>query len=274
MKISELFSLCRKQFRDAGFDSPGTESAYLLEEAAALRPGTASFDDTELTPEQLSTAQEFLRRRLAGEPFQYIYGWTPFREIELKVGPGCLIPRPETEVLVDHILKSLPENASVCELGAGSGAVCLSLAFERKDIQICASEYSPDAIVWALKNRFLLNLERVRILPGDLYSPFTGETFDVIAANLPYIAESERDSLPLNVRGFEPDMALFAPDDGFALIHRAIREGRHYLKENGELWFEIGETQGDRCLESAGDYSFAEILNDQYGVPRFFHAKI
>jgi len=270
VKLSELYRRYSAVFRENGFDSPETEAAYLLSDAAGVPHTLVPFSSIVPDEDLLILADSRLKRRLAGEPYQYIAGWAAFRELRLSVGPGCLIPRPETELLVDRILDVLPRAGRFCEWGTGSGAIALSVAFERPDADVSASELSPDAFAWAEKNRADLRLDRVRLKPGDLGAPFEGERFDVIAANLPYISPDEKKSLPVNVRDWEPPEALFADRNGLALLDRAIRESPRYLKSGGTLLLEMGETQGARLLELAKDWKHAEIAKDQYGADRFF----
>lgn len=270
MKLSDLYRRYSAVFRENGFDSPETEAAYLLSDAIGVPHTLVPLSSMVPEKEVLTLAEARLKRRLAGEPYQYIAGWAAFRELRLSVGPGCLIPRPETELLVDRILDVLPRNGRFCEWGTGSGAIALSVAFERPDAEVSASELSPDAFAWAEKNRAVLPLSRVILRLGDLGSPFEGERFDVVAANLPYISPGEKDSLPVEVREWEPPEALFADRDGLALLDRAIREAPRFLKPGGTLLLEIGETQGAHLLESAGHWEHAEIAKDQYGADRFF----
>lgn len=278
MKTAQYQQQMTKTFTEHGFEVPEVESAYILSEVMDMRAIELPLHaDETLTEEQLCKAENFLRRRLAHEPFQYIFGWTPFRYLELKVGPGVLIPRPETEVLVELVMKKLPRGAEVCELGAGSGAISLSLASERKDLSVEGSEFSAEAFVWAETNRKALGLPNVRFHRGDLFEPFPGRRFDAVVANLPYVAESERALLPPNVRDYEPAQALFAPEEGFSLIERALREAPEHLRpERSFLFFEIGETQGSRALDAARKTSFfrqTSIEPDQYGTPRFLFAE-
>ncbi len=279
MTVSELRREMTSVFRKHGFESPGLEADFIASEVLGLRGLELLIHDPEpLTDAQRLRAEEFLSRRLKQEPFQYIFGWTPFRELDLKVGPGVLIPRPETEYLLDLVLKRLPEHAAVCELGIGSGAISLSLAFERRDLTIYGSELSDAAFRWAELNRKALDLPNVHFLQGNLYDPFpAGLKFDAVVANLPYIAEEERSGLPPNVRDYEPPEALFASDHGYALMERAIREAPLHLRsDRAMLFFEIGETQGGRLLEFVlreGFFTEAEVLPDQYGVPRLLSAR-
>ena len=279
MKTADLRQQLTSIFRENGFESPELEADYIASEILHLRGFELLLHDTdELTDSQLAQAEEFRRRRLLHEPFQYIFGWTPFRELDLKVGPGVLIPRPETEFMLDSVLKNLPRNALVCELGTGSGAIALSLAFERPDLQVRASEISPAALYWAELNLRTLKLPNVQFFSGSLFDPFPPDLkFDAVIANLPYIAKEERSGLPANVRDYEPPEALFAPDHGYALIEQAIREApKHLNPESARLFFEIGETQGERLKDfvlAQGFFTTAEILPDQYGVPRQLAAR-
>jgi len=270
LSLASLYREYTGLFREHGFDSPEVEAAYLIADVSGVSHTLVPFSDSIPDPDVLRCAEDRLRRRLAGEPYQYICGWAAFRELRLSVGPGCLIPRPETELLVDRILSVLPRGGRFCEWGTGSGAIALSLAFERPDADVSASELSPDAFAWAEKNRTDLQLSRVRLRQGDLGSPFKGERFDVIAANLPYISPDEKASLPVNVRDWEPPEALFADRNGLALLDRAVREAPDSLTPGGWLLLEIGETQGAHLLETAKPWRHAEIAKDQYGADRFF----
>lgn len=274
MTIFELYQNYINTFRNSGFDSPEIEAAYILAEVTGMSHTVIPFTEKEIEPDAKKRAENFLQRRLKHEPWQYIFGWADFRELRLSVGPGCLIPRPETEFLLDHILPVIPHQGTVCELGAGSGAISLSIAFERPDVKVIATELSADAFQWAEKNRKDLKLaDRVDLRQGDLFTP-CGEThFDVIVANLPYIDEAAE--LPLNVKLYEPDQALFAPDHGFALIEKALEQAPAHLNPGGSLFFEIGEDQGERALHTALKFfHHAEIKQDQYGVDRFLIARL
>lgn len=278
MKLIELQKKSEARFRESGFDSPEIEAAYMLEEITGIRHNLLWTEaERSLSAEDLERAERYMKRRLSHEPFQYICGWEDFRDLKLNVAPGCLIPRPETEVLVDHVLKALPRNGHVCELGTGSGAIALSIAYERPDSRVSAGEISPAAFAIAEGNRKKYNLENATIFRGDLFAPFDPEDkFDLLVANLPYIPEAARNSLPENVRNYEPALALFADHDGMALIERALLEAPAYLKNGAILLFEMGEEQGKPLslfANSLGYYSEIEVLQDQYGADRFLVCK-
>ncbi len=278
MKLSELRQDILRQFTDAGFDSPEVETAYLLEDATGIRHNLLWMEnERELTDAQFRRAEEYLTRRLANEPYQYICGWTQFRSLTLSVAPGCLIPRPETELIIDMAKKLLPLGGLACELGTGSGAIALSLAQERCDCHVYATEISPATFAIAEKNLADARLENAKLFQGDLFSPLPeGIKFDLLLANLPYIPESERENLPPNVRDYEPELALFAAHDGLAVMERALTDAPDRLKPGASVIFEMGSEQGAALCsfaEKLGCYTDCAVLRDQYGEDRFFTCK-
>ena len=247
----------------------------MLSEVTGIRHNLLFFHSSEcLNRGQLECLEGYIERRLKHEPYQYIFGHAEFRELDLSVGRGCLIPRPETEYLVDIVKRGLVEGSAVCELGVGSGAISLSLGFELPGVRVYGVEKSELALSWAEGNLARYGLKNVEFFKGDLFSPFAGSglLFDCIVGNLPYIAESEELSLPLNVRNFEPREALFSYDDGLGLTKKAIIDSCLFLKPGGFLIFETGEEQGEVLRDFAlGYYSDVLILRDQYKVNRYLY---
>lgn len=275
MTFLELKKNLAERFSHAGFESADLEAHYIVCEAAGIPDREFPlYAHEQLASEAQGRAESFAARRLKNEPWQYIFGHAPFRDLELAVGPGCLIPRPETEYSVDLMLDGLPHGASVCELGVGSGAISLALASERPDLTLVGIELSPDALKWAELNLKKHALSNVTFLQGDLFRPVAGRKFDLIVANLPYIPECDRDSLPPNVRGYEPDEALFGGADGLDVIARALEQSPAFLNPGGRIFFELDPCNADRALELASRYlNKPELLNDQYGTVRFLAAK-
>ncbi len=224
----------------------------------------------------------WLLRRQAGEPIQYIVGEAAYRNLVLEVGPGCFIPRPETELLVDEVLAFLDGRGRgngaprVLECCTGSGAIGLSIAGERPDATVVATELSPRALAFAARNRDRLGLtRRFHLVQGDLASAVRGP-FHALVANPPYVAERERPLLPREVLDHEPELALFAKDDGLAAVARLIDEGARLLAPGGLLALELGEGQGEevrRRLEANPAYRGARIRFDLAGKARMALAR-
>ncbi len=211
------------------------------------------------------------RRRASGEPLQYILGNAPFRELTLDVDRRVLIPRPETESLVDWALQHLPANGKALDIGCGSGAIALSLAFERPDADVTAVDLSCDALDVARHNAEKYSLHnRVKFLQSDLFSSLPGEKFDLITANLPYVTEEEFPQLAPEVKDFEPYMALVAPDAGLQLILRTVYELDGHLNLPGAVIFELSPPQAETvCTELKKRGFDAGIVKDLCGRDRF-----
>ena len=274
MTFLELKKALAERFSQAGFEAADLEAHYIVCEAAGIPDREFPlYAHEQLTSEAQARAESFAARRLKNEPWQYIFGHAPFRDLELAVGPGCLIPRPETEYSIDLMLDGLPHGASVCELGVGSGAISLALASERPDLTVIGVEISPDALKWAELNLKKLALPNVTFLHGDLFSPVAGRKFDLIVANLPYIPESDRGKLPPNVRGYEPDEALFGGADGLDVIARALEPSPSFLNPGGRVFFELDPCNAGRAFELASKHlNKPVLLKDQYDAERFLSA--
>lgn len=228
----------------------------------------------------------WILRRQGGEPLQYIVGEAAYRDLVLEVGPGVFIPRPETELLVDEVLAFLrdsrPRGAGapprVLECCTGSGAIALSVALERPDAIVVATELSPRALAYAARNRARLEpavATRVHLVHGDLATALAGP-FDVLLANPPYIAESERADLPRDVLDHEPHLALFAAKGGLAVIERLVDDGARVIAPGGLLALELGAGQGDTALDMvAADPRWVEprVKKDLAGRARMVLAR-
>ncbi len=259
-----------------GVDNAEQESGWIVSRAAAIPVMEFFFQKRPLDDSEIQSAYAMTDRRLNGEPLQYILGDEYFGELLLKVGPGCLIPRPETFGIVETLLPQIPRNGTFCELGVGSGAISLSLAYAREDLKVYGSELSPDALRWAQRNLAAYEFKNVEFRSGSLFEPFPGMRFDAVAANLPYIPREEKPNLQREVRDFEPDVALFADDGGTALIRRAIRQLDAHLVPGGIAMFEMGAEQTRPLLKFAASLPFlaeSMILKDCFGIPRFLFVK-
>lgn len=230
--------------------------------------------DRPLTADELAEFKARLKRRLNHEPLQYIEGVAHFRELELRVDRRVLIPRPETELLVGEVLawaKGHP-GAAALDIGTGSGAIALSLAKEGEFGRIVATDVSPSALEVARENaRITGTADRVDFRQGRVFEPVGGERFDIIVSNPPYIGESERAELPRDVVDWEPASALFAGDDGLAIIRELVRSAVAFLNPGGLLALEIGSAQAASVVEmirSDGGWNQPRVCEDLAGRDR------
>nr|MDQ3879207.1 peptide chain release factor N(5)-glutamine methyltransferase [Actinomycetota bacterium] len=191
---------------------------------------------------------------------------------------GVFIPRPETESLVELAMGHLPDSGGiVVDVGTGSGAIALSIAHERPDARVFATEIDTAALAWAERNREATG-EHVTFVRADLFDGLPGELqgkVDVVVSNPPYVATSERDVLPVDVRDHEPERALFAGEDGLDVIARLLETARDWLRPDGWLVLEIGERQAPAALDlvSSNGYADGAVHNDFAGKPRFIDAR-
>ncbi len=201
---------------------------------------------------------------------QYITGKAYFRDLELSVDERVLIPRPETEELVDLVLKENSKaDLRVLDIGTGSGAIAISLKSARPDWQVTASDISQGALQLAEENS-KLNQVSLDFVESDVFGQITG-TFDVIISNPPYIAYGDKDEVGMNVLASEPHLALFADEDGFAIYRQIIEGASEHLSENGKLYFEIGYKQGDglrTLLSKHFPQKRVRVLEDIFGKDR------
>ncbi len=230
--------------------------------------------DRPLSSEEREAFKPLLRRRARREPLQYIIGRTGFRELELKTDPRVLIPRPETEVLVQEVLDWASAGAeSVWDMGTGAGAVALSLAAEGTWTRVVATDVSPDALSVAADNAERYDLGgHVEFREGSLFEPLEeGERFDVIVSNPPYIAEGEKGELQPEVRDWEPPEALFAGEDGLDVIRQLVAGAPEHLLAGGLLALECGLGQAERIaadVHATGAFAAVRIRPDLTGRPR------
>lgn len=212
----------------------------------------------------VDAALEMARRRAEGEPLQYVTGVAGFRTLDLDVGPGVFIPRPETETLVGRALDLLPQGGTLVDVGTGSGAIPLSVAAERPDAQVFATERSSDALSWARRNVEKTRLS-VALIECDLLSGLPEELrgrVDVIVSNPPYVAWADRDRLPVDVVEHEPHEALFSEMDGLRDVRRIARDSIAWLAEEGWLVVEIGESQGSSALAVLNELGYRSASVD------------
>lgn len=214
--------------------------------------------------------------RCSGRPLQYLTGLQGFRRLALRVGPGVLVPRPETEMLVERALELLAGVSAprVVDIGAGSGAIALSLAVERPDCRVWATEISKDAFAWADRNLRECGAANVELMQGDMFDPLPESlkgSVDLIISNPPYLSAEMLARAPGDVRSFEPEQALLSGEGGTAAARRLIREGFDWLAPGGHLVLETAGASQWEDLKVEFERSYREVAatSDLAGVPRF-----
>ena len=213
-----------------------------------------------------------VERRLAGEPIQYITGETEFYGLPFRVNRNVLIPRPETEHLVEKVLVLAAdfEKPRIVEVGTGSGAIAVALAHKLPGSRISAIDISAPALAIARGNAERNGVaDRIRFLRGNLLEPVAGEQFEIVVSNPPYVAESDRASLAVEVRDYEPELALYA-GDGLGFFRRLIPDARAALVSGGFLALEIGYGQDSAVAGLLAESGFEQIdfAADLQGIPR------
>ena len=270
LTVRELFRIGVAELENRGVGSAASEVRLLLAEVCGVSLAELPFSTRAVTPAEAAKFRGFLRRRANREPVQYILGHAYFYDLELEVTPDVLIPRPETELLVDRVLETLPRSGRFLDLGTGSGAIALSVACHRRDARVTAVDVSAAALEVARRNARRVGAENVEFVLSDLFSALDGRRFDVIAANLPYVPEEDRPQLAPEVALREPPLALFASDGGFAVINRALEELTKHLAPGGRAIFELDPRQSSLAAEKLAALGFAAaIRRDLTGRERF-----
>jgi release factor glutamine methyltransferase len=255
-------------FEKLGVDAPRLTAELLLAHVLDTSRVRLYADlDRPLQKEELASFRALIERRTAGEPTQYLTGRREFYGHSFRVDPRVLIPRPETELLVEEVLRALPREGEsrVLELGAGSGCISVSIALGNARARVVATELSPEALEVARGNAEGLGVaNRVELRRGDLFQPLApSERFEVVVSNPPYVPRAELSALSAEVRK-EPLLALDGGEDGLDVIRRIVAEAPTWLLPGGLLALEIGDGQGDRVrslLEAAG-YGSVRIERD------------
>jgi len=279
MNIRELLRQAKSQLDDSGISQVDAEhllahclgvSRMDLHNPVILESTLATIVDEQTIEETFVTLVE---RRIGFEPLQYLTGTAPFRHLEIEVGPGVLVPRPESELLVEAVLQhisNLEGIVSIVDLGAGSGALSLAVATEAENARVIAVEKSPEAIFWLKKNVSRID-EKVRIVEGDVSDVLIGVKCDLVIANPPYIPDDQ--VLPRDVAGFEPHIALFGGPTGIEIPREFIAAAARLLKSGGVLVIEHTEEQGlVIAAELALDFENVVLHHDLNDRPRWSSA--
>ncbi len=277
MTLSETVERVSRAFAEAGVPAPH-EAEILVAAAAGIPRARLRFEGGRETSGIDGLLDEWLARRIAGEPVQYILGAWEFYGREFRLTRDTLIPRPETEGLVEQAIASWKAagrtGGRILDLATGSGAIAVTMAAELPDATVVASDISVAALRVARDNARRNGVgHRVAFVASDGYCALKSEgAFVLVVSNPPYVGESERETLPDEVVRFEPERGLFSGSDGLELLRRLVGEGDRHLVPGGELWCEIGERQADAVSRlPSGKLRFVEVLQDLAGRDRYAH---
>ncbi len=279
-KISETLTLAAEILERNGIAQPRREANSLLGFALGKdRTFLIAHSEDELTAEENAHFQSILARRANREPFQYITGRQEFYGLDFKVSPAVLIPRPETELLVEkaiEVLKNL-ENPRFCEIGAGSGCLSVAILYELKNASAVALDISAEALSIAAENAVNNGVSgRLKLEKSDVFAALSNEKFNLIVSNPPYISAREMLTLQREVGEYEPRHALTDETDGFSIIEKIINNAPRFLESAGVLLLEIGCGQAER-VERMFDKKIWDDLRvspDLQNIPRTVSAKI
>jgi len=274
MRLSELLALCRRELDARGLPS-FPEAEIFASHLSGVPRSRLFLEAGRDAGDPSARLAEMVRRRASGEPIQYVLGSWEFYGREFLLSRDTLIPRPETEGLVECAVATLRgggrDGGLVLDVGTGCGAIAVTLAAELPGVRVAAVDISAGALAVAAGNARRAGVaDRVLFVRADAYSALKRrERFDVVVSNPPYVSEGEWDALPREVRDFEPPGALVAGPDGLSVIRRLVAGAADYLNAGGVLLCEIGETQGGavRRLPS-GLLCFAGVVKDLAGRDR------
>ena len=269
MKLAQIFKDFEEKLIAKGEEAESLSFVYRILKNLSFTDFVFALQQ-EVTEEEKQSVEEIYKKLAAHIPAQYIIGHAEFFGTELKVDERVLIPRPETEELVDLILTENPEeNLKVLDIGTGSGAIALALAKNRPDWSVTAADISQDALDLSLENAKAQNLN-LSFIKSDCFSEISAK-YDIIVSNPPYISREDREEVGLNVLHSEPHLALFADEDGLAIYRRIAEDSKDYLNDGGKIYLEIGYKQG-QSVPALFRQHFPEkrvrTLKDQFGQDR------
>jgi release factor glutamine methyltransferase len=274
VSIARAIKEAAEIFRAHGIVEPRLEAGLLLSHTLGRdRTFMIAHSEREISPEELGTFHNFLSRRAAGEPLQYITGHQEFFKLSFEVTPDVLIPRPETELIVETVLDLFPADArfSFADIGTGSGCIAISILNERPHAQATAVDKSGRALEIAHRNANRHQVSaRLRLLQSDLFSELgPNETFDLIVSNPPYVSDKEMSGLQREVQR-EPRSALAGGSDGLEVIRGLMRAAPPHLQSHGHLIFEFGINQDGAIREFVNEdvWELIELRQDLQQIPR------
>jgi release factor glutamine methyltransferase len=294
MRLLELLRKATAYLEQNGIDDALQEAEMLVFHAANRNRLDAYIENPEIKSADSVKVRTQLQRRIKGEPIQYIIGHIEFLGLTIRVGKGVLIPRPETELLVQEVIETvksekLNEKGSgkktsrltphslltILDICTGTGCIALSLAREFPKAEVFGTDLSKEALAYAKKNAEANTIENIKFLQGALFEPMKGKKFDIITANPPYIKRDEIETLQREVRDWEPVAALDGGMDGMDFYRAILASAIDYLNPHGSIFLELGYDQAVGVQKIAQSEGFREItvINDYAGIGRILKAK-
>lgn len=279
--IAGLLAQAQSTLADAEVETSKGDAEWIAAHVLCMpRSMLLAHADQPVPLERAETIEALVARRAKREPLAYVLGTANFRGLSIEVGPGALVPRPETEVTAERAIARARERGPrpcVVDIGTGTGAIALSVAAEVPNARVFATEISGAARGWALRNLARTGL-RATLLPGDLFEPLhpaLGGAVDVVVSNPPYVPQSNWDSLQDEIRRFEPKEALVAGPDGLDVVMRLLGDAPRWLAHGGWLVLEVGADQSERVakLLTTIGYDQVEIGPDLAGRDRVVEAR-
>ncbi len=287
MRLLDLLRKATESLEAAGIEDALPDAEMLVFHAVGMDRLEAYVSNPEVKSPDAARATRLIRRRAHGEPVQYVIGHIEFLGLTINVGKGVLIPRPETELLVEEAIRTarnmkagirpraFRDPLSILDLCTGSGCIALALAKEIPEAEVYGSDVSKEALPYARKNAKINGIANARFLQGSLFEPFRGRKFDIITANPPYVRRDELDSLQREIRDWEPLSAIDGGEDGMDYYCQILSSAGEYLNPDGCIFLELGYDQAGAVQKLAQEQGFedAAVINDYAGIGRILKAR-
>ena len=286
MRLLDLLRKSTEYLEQNGIDDALPEAEMLVFHAVNRNRLDAYIENPEIKSADSAKVRRLLQRRLKGEPVQYIIGHIEFCGLCIKVGKGVLIPRPETELLVEEVIRAISDqrsavssktvkSLSLLDLCTGTGCIALALAREFPEAGVYGTDLSKEAVAYAKKNAKANNIENIRFRQGSLFDAVKAKRFDIITANPPYIRRDEIETLQREIRDWEPVAALDGGLDGMDFYRAILSSVGDYLNPDGFIFVELGYDQAEGVQKIARAEGFSEItvIKDYAGIGRILKAK-
>ena len=286
MRLLDLLRKSTEYLEQNGIDDALPEAEMLVFHAVNRNRLDAYIENPEIKSADSAKVRRLLQRRLKGEPVQYIIGHIEFCGLCIKVGKGVLIPRPETELLVEEVIRAISDqrsavssktvkSLSLLDLCTGTGCIALALAREFPEAGVYGTDLSKEAVAYAKKNAKANNIENIRFRQGSLFDAVKAKRFDIITANPPYIRRDDIETLQREIRDWEPVAALDGGLDGMDFYRAILSSVGDYLNPDGFIFVELGYDQAEGVQKIARAEGFSEItvIKDYAGIGRILKAK-